>query len=144
MEKVLKTALTQHNPAHTRSSKEERLPPPRIRPFFLEEISAIREIARVRQEEHRRQIAKAEKGRIETRGRSIDYEAEIRRWYDEQPPALRERRFCIDELVARFPGKYRMRPAQRVIAAALRQLGWTEHRDWTKAGRNRRYWMPPT
>ena len=33
------------------------------------------------------------------------------------------------------------RPALRDVAAALRVLGWTQQRDWRKAGNNRRVWI---
>ena len=74
---------------------------------------------------------------------SIDYETLIHAWFSAIPPAVRQRPFQMEELTARFHGKYRERASAKVIGQALRKLGWSEHRDWTRDGRNRRYWMPP-
>ncbi len=68
--------------------------------------------------------------------------AQIHRWWTNLPPILRERCFQITEIAGVCSGRYRKRPALREVAAALRALGWQEERDWTKAGRNHRYWHP--
>lgn len=75
---------------------------------------------------------------------NVDYKQLIQHWYDKEPPALRDRKYSMAEFVIRFSGRFRPKPATRLIAEALRELGWTEHRDWTRAGRNRRYWCPPS
>ena len=74
---------------------------------------------------------------------NLDYKQLIQHWYDREPPALRDRKYSMTEFILRFAGRFRPKPATRLIADALRELGWTEHRDWTRAGRNRRYWVPP-
>lgn len=74
---------------------------------------------------------------------NLDYKQLIHHWYEQEAPALRERKYSMTEFVMRFTGRFRPKPATRLIAQALRELGWTEHRDWTRAGRNRRYWLAP-
>lgn len=84
------------------------------------------------------------KGREERRlQQRTDYVPLIREWMASLPPAMRNRPYPMTEIVRRFPGRYSALPATRVIAAALRHLGWTSHRDWTNAGRNTRYWRAP-
>jgi hypothetical protein len=118
--------------------------PPQKRTYLLDAWAAIRENALA----HAQQVeAEREKrnrlNRENRRPRSIDYGAEIREWFESMPPASRQRRFTLEEICIRLRGLYRDRPALRVIAAAMRRLGWTEGRDWTNAGRNRRFWLPP-
>lgn len=72
-----------------------------------------------------------------------DYVILIRDWQASMPLTMRGRAYTMDEIVRRFQGRYSPSPAPRVIAAALRKLGWTAHRDWTLAGRNTRYWRAP-
>lgn len=83
-------------------------------------------------------IGSATEGKVKA-----DYVALIKKWYVLMPPAARQRRYTTHELLTTFTGRYRDRPALRMIAAALRINGFTEHRDWTRAGRNQRYWLPP-
>lgn len=71
-----------------------------------------------------------------------DYEAEIRKWWESLPPATRDHPWSIETIAAQFKGRYNERPALRLIAQGLRANGWTEKRDWSCAGRNRRVWLP--
>lgn len=57
------------------------------------------------------------------------------------PPALRDRRWSMDELVGRLQGRYRDRPHAAGVGQALRALGWVSVRDWTAAGGGRRSWF---
>lgn len=70
-------------------------------------------------------------------------EAQIHRWWVNLPPTMQQRKFQIAEIAFQLEGKYRERPALRNVAAILRCSGWSEVRDWTKLGRNRRLWKPP-
>jgi hypothetical protein len=72
-----------------------------------------------------------------------DYKVLVGEWYNSIPPAARKRRYRSDELLHIFTGRYRDRPALRMIVAALRANGFTSHRDWSAAGRNSRYFLPP-
>lgn len=118
--------------------------PPQKRTYLLDAWTAIRENALAEAQQREAQLQDRQRLHRQHRfPRSIDYATEIREWYESMAPAGRQRRFTLDEICIRFQGRYRDRPAFRVIAAAMRRLGWSEGRDWTKAGRNRRYWLPP-
>ena len=56
-------------------------------------------------------------------------------------PAQRNRPWSMDELVARLQGRYSTRPHPMRVGQALRALGWTAQRDWTRDGGGRRMWM---
>ena len=68
-------------------------------------------------------------------------DVQIKRWWVNLPPVMQQRPFQIVEIAAQCKGRYRDKPALREVAAALRALGWTERRDWSKCTRNRRYWV---
>ena len=57
------------------------------------------------------------------------------------PPAQRDRKWSMAELVSRLDGRYRDRPHPQMIGAALRRLGWSSMRDWSQSGGGRRYWF---
>lgn len=63
-------------------------------------------------------------------------------WINSMAPEQRKRRFSIDEVerLAGLLGKYGGPAAHHQIAQALRALGFQPCRDWTKAGRNKRFW----
>lgn len=69
-------------------------------------------------------------------------ENQIKRWWSSLPPCLRQRRFQIGEIANNCNGRFKKKPALRNVAEALRALDWKECRDWTNAGRNRRFWIP--
>jgi hypothetical protein len=56
------------------------------------------------------------------------------------PPAQRNRYWSMEELTARLQGRYSARPCAGKVGQALRQLGWTKHRDWSQYGGGRRIW----
>lgn len=113
--------------------------PPQLRSYIADAIAKLRTQADEKKPQSLvRQKSAQTKKRIET-----DYAVLISEWFNSMPPAMRDRRFTTDELLARFSGRYRDKPACRMIAAALRANGFTSHRDWTSAGCNQRYWLPP-
>lgn len=57
------------------------------------------------------------------------------------PPTQRDRKWSMAELVSRLDGRYRDRPHPQMVGEALRRLGWSTGRNWTKAGGGRRYWV---
>jgi hypothetical protein len=67
-------------------------------------------------------------------------EDQIKRWWANVPLSLRYRRFQLAEIAGQCQGRSGGKPANREVAAALRTLGWREFRDWTSAGRNKRFW----
>ena len=110
--------------------------PPQISAFAKESISRLAHEA-----EH---INKTPRSLSSQRTPSKpDYVKQIATWYESLPPASRYRRYMMTEFTSQFAGAYRSHAAARSIAAALRVLNFSEHRSWTKAGRNRRYWLPP-
>jgi hypothetical protein len=99
-----------------------------------EEIAAQHELRRKEELALKKLQVEAEKARLEP------LEDQIRRWWANVAEVDRNRRFHIAEIAAHCRGKYQTRPALRDVAAALRCLGWTQTRDWRKAGRNKRGW----
>jgi len=67
----------------------------------------------------------------------------IRGWQSQQPPIQQIRMFTIDELIqlVSLKGMYRVQASHRYVAEALRRCGFISKRDWSKAGRNKRYWV---
>jgi hypothetical protein len=57
------------------------------------------------------------------------------------PPAQRDRPWSIVDLQGRLQGRYKDRPSLGNIGEALRALGWTRQRDWTRNGGGRRVWL---
>lgn len=68
-------------------------------------------------------------------------EEQISRYMGSLTKAQRDRPWSITELLPHLTGKYKERPATRLVAQALQRLGWEQKRDWTKLGRNRRLWV---
>ena len=73
----------------------------------------------------------------------LDYVGTVRRWWESMAPATRQHPWSIETVIAAAFKDPSKPPAVRLVAAALRSLGFCEKRDWTVAGRNRRYWTPP-
>ena len=73
-----------------------------------------------------------------------DYAKIISDWWDSMPPASRQHPWSLEVIAAAAFSKLTQPPALRKVAEALRAAGFTERRDWTRAGRNRRLWIPPT
>lgn len=63
-------------------------------------------------------------------------------WVNSMSPEQRTRRFSVDEVerLAGLVGKHGGRAAHHHIAHALRAVGFQPCRDWTIAGRNKRFW----
>ena len=59
------------------------------------------------------------------------------------PPALRDRPWSMDELVARLQGRYSARPHPMNVGQALRALGWSQSRRWKTGVEGRRLWIRP-
>jgi hypothetical protein len=67
---------------------------------------------------------------------------QIKTWFESMTPGQRSRRFSIEEVevLAGLVGKHGGHAAHHQIAQALRSAGFSPCRDWTVAGRNRRFW----
>ena len=110
-----------------------------LRRHIAELIHQAQETSAIKQREKLAAIASAvKKNRTET-----DYRVLVADWFRSIPPAARQRRYRIEELLLIFAGRYRDRPAIRLLAEALRANGFIPRRDWSVAGRNSRYWLPP-
>ena len=72
-----------------------------------------------------------------------EYVERIQIWLDRLPPVQRSRKFSIAEVIilATLPGHYRPAASLRYAGEALRRCGFKQKRDWTAAGRNKRYWQ---
>ena len=68
--------------------------------------------------------------------------SQIKTWCESMSQEQRSRRFTTEEIerLAGLMGKHGGRAAHHHIALALRSVGFTHCRDWTVAGRNRRFW----
>ncbi len=72
-----------------------------------------------------------------------EYTSLIRTWQDQATPVQKLRLFTIDELIrlANLSGRFRVQASHRYTGEALRRCGFKQKRDWTAAGRNKRYWI---
>ena len=66
----------------------------------------------------------------------------IKAWCEDMSPDQRSRRFKLEEIarLAGLVGKHGGQAAHHHIAQALRSIGFSPSRDWSVAGRNKRYW----
>jgi hypothetical protein len=99
------------------------------------------------QEANREQLAQArfeaELARIKgiKPDKVTNYSTPLHDWWNSMPPPVRNHPWSIETIMAAaYPGK---KPAPRCVAAALRAMGFTERRDWSNAGRNKRQWHSP-
>jgi len=72
-----------------------------------------------------------------------EYVELIQMWVNRLPPVQRYRQFSITEVIAlaTLPGHFRPNASLRYTGEALRRCGFKQKRDWTSAGRNKRYWV---
>lgn len=70
------------------------------------------------------------------------YVAQIISWTQRLTPAQLGRSFSLEEVMALagLKGRYREHASLRYTGEALRRCGFKQQRDWTAAGRNKRYW----
>lgn len=71
-----------------------------------------------------------------------EYTRQIAAWVQGLSPSQAMRPYTIGEVIALagLQGHYRSRACARYAGEALRRSGFKPYRDWTAAGRNRRYW----
>lgn len=71
-----------------------------------------------------------------------DLELKLKVWKSIMTPQEQRRGFTTAEVIvlAQLRGKHRPLPGDRLVGLALRAVGFVPCRDWTVAGRNRRYW----
>ncbi len=71
------------------------------------------------------------------------YVTQITKWAQCLTQAQLGRCFSIEEVMvlAGLKGRYRSQASVRYTAEALRRCGFKQKRDWTVAGRNKRFWV---
>lgn len=71
------------------------------------------------------------------------YVTQITRWSQQLTPAQLSRRYSMEEVMALagLKGRYRDHASVRYTGEALRRCGFVTKRDWTTAGRNKRFWV---
>lgn len=71
------------------------------------------------------------------------YVTQITSWSQQLTPAQLDRRYSMEEvmILAGLKGRYRDRASVRYTGEALRRCGFVTKRDWTTAGRNKRFWV---
>ena len=87
--------------------------------------------------------AQASSVQVNNTGSIVDqYTESIQTWLDRLPPVQRCRLFTITEVIAlaSLPGHFRPNASLRYAGEALRRCGFQQKRNWTKVGRNKRYW----
>lgn len=70
-------------------------------------------------------------------------ETQIQQLMAALPENQRQRAWTMADLIARLSGKYRRNPHAMQVGAALRRLGWSQHRDYSRAGAGARVWRHP-
>lgn len=108
--------------------------------LYMDHLRAERERA---QAELKEAIRAAERKRLRDRRIQCDTPLtdQIEGLMRSLPPAQRNRPWTMEELVARLNGRYNSRPCAGSVGLALRRLGWTRLRDWSKEGGGRRVWI---
>ena len=65
---------------------------------------------------------------------------QLERLFATMPENQRRRDFTVAELIPRLKGEFRAHPSAAGFAAALKQLGFTQRRDYSRAGGGARVW----
>lgn len=112
------------------------MPPPLIYRPLREQLDQLRE----------QTLLSAKSGVLlkkETQKIIDEYTSLIRCWQDQATHVQRLRLFTIDELIrlTNLSGRYRDQASHRYAGEALRRCGFKQKRNWTRAGRNKRYWI---
>lgn len=71
------------------------------------------------------------------------YVSQIMNWSRHLSAVQLSRKYSIEEVIALacLRGRYRDHASVRYTSEALRRCGFKQKRDWTAAGRNKRYWV---
>lgn len=65
---------------------------------------------------------------------------QLERLFATMPANQRRRDYTVAELIPRLQGEFRAHPSAAGVAAALKQLGFTQRRDYSQAGGGARVW----
>jgi len=112
----------------------QKQPPEGLRPHLRDAIASLK--ART-QAPHPLHEPKAEEMPTSAR-----YQQAINSWVNSHTPAQRQRRYAMGEIIklSGVDGVSGKPVSVQVMGEALLACGFTQGRDWTNAGRNRRYW----
>jgi len=106
---------------------------------YIDELKArTAEAERLRQE--REDTERARQAAIYTDVRPLT--VQIEELMRSLPPAQRDRTWTMEELVYRLEAKSNKRPSAGEVGKALRALGWSRKRDWSKESDGCRVWIP--
>ncbi|MFM2029143.1 MAG: hypothetical protein RL517_334 [Pseudomonadota bacterium] len=74
---------------------------------------------------------------------SDGYVNQILIWCQNLTPSQLSRSYTLEEVMALngLKGRYREQASVRYTAEALKRCGFKQKRDWTVAGRNKRFWV---
>jgi len=74
-----------------------------------------------------------------------EYTLAIQAWLGTLTPSQRTRAFALAEVgkLSGISGRHGRSPGTSWLGQAARKAGLIPSRDWTRAGRNRRYWRLP-
>lgn len=108
--------------------------PPQIRGGLIAELEKLKQDA---------EAASRTPAGVHPTGVVDEYTTRIRAWTETMTPQQRQRRFTLREVMtlAELHGRFRPAPSGHCTGTALRRCGFKCRRDWTAAGRNRRYWI---
>jgi hypothetical protein len=65
---------------------------------------------------------------------------QLERLFATMPANQRCRDYTVAELIPRLQGEFRAHPSAAGVAAALKQLGFAQRRDYSRAGGGARMW----
>jgi hypothetical protein len=124
------------NPGYPASALQFAVQPPVIRAMLRDEVSTLVKAAH------------ASKANLLPDTKPIGsiadrYFVQITAWVSGLSQLQKLRRYSIGEfmLLAALEGHYRDHASLRYTGEALRRCGFKQKRDWTAAGRNKRYWQ---
>jgi hypothetical protein len=123
-------------PGHPLESEASQLQPPVIEATLRESVNRlVREATAT--------TSMAPHTHVATGPIADGYVTQIKNWVQRLTPAQLGRGFSMEEVMtlAKLKGRYREQASVRYTGEALRRCGFKQKRDWTAAGRNKRYWL---
>lgn len=89
--------------------------------------------------------AAAEKTAAFVKPAASDYtplSTQLQKLFSALPENQRNRDYSVAELIPRLSGQFRAYPSPAKVAAALKQMGYIQVRDYSRAGGGARVWRP--
>ena len=123
-------------PGHPLESEASQLQPPVIEATLRESVNRlVREATAA--------TSMAPHTHVATGPIADGYANQITKWAQRLTPSQLGRCFSMEEVIALagLKGRYRDHASVKYTGEALRRCGFKQKRDWTAAGRNKRYWL---